>query len=208
MICRANKLCGACVSQGVRLKIAKLFRYPFTTLQTVLILFADFAPLLGQYRGDVRWIFVGLAALAGYIALMHLARREFSASQGAASRLYLLSSQWYVIVFALYFAASGLGGIYKQWFVSLFALQILLLGVVFLLIKQQFSLTRHIRAERADRLAHLKAQGIYPAPGLGSDDDVCRLAQNPDTRLYAVRLHRELHGGALRDATRAVKKLR
>jgi len=49
----------------------------------------------------------------------------------------------------------------------------------------------------------LKASGLYPAPGSGTDADVRRLVESGQS-LYAIRLYREIHGADLRTAKEAV----
>lgn len=82
-----------------------------------------------------------------------------------------------------------------SWPVSLGVLATLLLVPGLLLARQQHKLHRARR------------DGLYPPSGSGSDAHVAALLDRGEKTL-AIRLYRELHGGGLKDARRAVEKLR
>jgi len=63
-----------------------------------------------------------------------------------------------------------------------------------------------IKADAQDRLDALRFRGLYPREGEGSDEDVRRLKQTGE-KIYAMRLFRELHGGSLVEAKRAVEDM-
>ncbi len=64
-----------------------------------------------------------------------------------------------------------------------------------------------IKADAQDRLDALRFRGLYPREGEGNDEDVRRLKQAGEG-FFAIRLFRELHGGTLGEAKRAVDGLR
>lgn len=75
--------------------------------------------------------------------------------------------------------------------------------LTFLNCRTGFSSTK-LRA--ADKLDAMRYRGIYPREGHGTDEDVKRLKTSGE-RIYAVQLHREIHGGTLREAIDAVNAL-
>jgi len=54
------------------------------------------------------------------------------------------------------------------------------------------------------KAADLKARGIYPETGSGSDADVRRLLESGE-KIMAIRCYRELHHVGLREAKEAVE---
>lgn len=56
------------------------------------------------------------------------------------------------------------------------------------------------------RLHEARSRGIYPPAGSGSDADVAALTIRGEKHL-AIRLYRELHGGGLKEARKAVEAL-
>lgn len=61
---------------------------------------------------------------------------------------------------------------------------------------------RYFRA----RSQSLRASGLYPAVGQGTDADVVRLAEGGH-KIEAIKLYREIHGGGLKEAKQAVEAL-
>lgn len=64
-----------------------------------------------------------------------------------------------------------------------------------------------IKADAQDRLDALRFRGLYPREGEGTDEDIRRLKASGE-KVYAMRLFRELHGGTLGEAKRAVDALK
>lgn len=56
------------------------------------------------------------------------------------------------------------------------------------------------------RVAALRASGLYPPRGAGSDGDVQRLML-AGHKIAAIKLHREIHGVGLKEAKEAVEAL-
>lgn len=58
----------------------------------------------------------------------------------------------------------------------------------------------------AQKVATLRAQGLYPQPGEETDEDVCNLYRSK-RRIFAVKLYMEMHGVGFKQAKDEIEQM-